>query len=253
MAESNKKGSGNVVWMLSTFLLVGILVGLGVSSLSGGLGQTSVPGAGNGTTPPPTFDGGDYETPTVDDDAVLGDENALVTLIEFSDYQCPYCNRFETETFPYIKENFIDTGLVKLVYRDFPLSFHENAHAAAEATECAEEFDLFWEFHDILSTNYDEWTVTSTEEINALFAQYASDLGADYDTVLACLDNGTYYDEVEADMADGRAAGVNGTPSFFINGEFVVGALPYEDYADQSGNMNPGFESLLNAALEEVS
>ena len=250
MANENKKGSSNVVWMLTTFLLIGVLVGLGVSSLDLSSGQANVPGAGDSKIPP-TLDQPDYDPPTVDDDPVLGDENAPITMIEFSDYECPYCNRFEADTFPQIKEAFIDTGLVKLVYRDFPLSFHPNAHAAAEAAECADDDGLYWEYHDALTTNFDEWTTTS-DGLNELLSQYASDLGADYDTVLACLNDGTYYDEVEADIADGRAAGVNGTPSFFINGEFVVGALPFEDYTDQSGNLNPGFESLLYAALEEV-
>ena len=136
--------------MLSTFALIGILVGLGISSLNGGVstGQTNVTNPSQNTGG--TANDQNYETPTVDDDAVLGSEDAPVTVIMFSEYQCPYCQRFETDTFPQIKADFIDTGLIKLIYRDFPLSFHANAHVAAEAAECAGDYDLYYEYQDAL-------------------------------------------------------------------------------------------------------
>lgn len=248
MAET-KKSEGNVLWMLSTFLLIGILVGLGVSSVSGGSGQADVIDSDDqGTVQQPPQD---YETPTIDDDSILGSADAPVTMIIFSDYECPYCQRFETATFPSIKTNFVDTGLVKVVFRDFPLSFHSKAHDASEAAECVGD-ELYWTMHDKISEKYDEWA-EYTGDLHDLFATYASEIGASYDDVFACLNDETYYQEVEDDIADGRAAGVGGTPSFFVNGEFHVGALPYEDFADQTGNMMDGFETILNNAVAAAS
>ncbi|MEF9475845.1 MAG: DsbA family protein, partial [Candidatus Mariimomonas ferrooxydans] len=86
----------------------------------------------------------------IDDDSFMGDSDAPVTIIEFSDFQCPFCRRSYTDTLPQIKANYVDTGKVKLVYRDFPLSFHPAAQPAAEAFECAEEQGKEWELHDKL-------------------------------------------------------------------------------------------------------
>src|SRR3990167_11376713 len=89
----------------------------------------------------------------MDDDAVLGDPDAPVTIVEFSDFQCPFCGSFFAQTLPLIKKNYMDKGKVKMVYRDFPLSFHPEAQPAAEADECAHEQGKFWEFHDGLFNN----------------------------------------------------------------------------------------------------
>ena len=97
-----------------------------------------------------------------DDDAVLGDKDAPVTLIEFVDYQCPFCKRFFDQTFAQLKTEYIDTGKLKLVMRDFPLSFHQNAQKASEATECAEDGGKFWEMHDLLFQKQDEWASSTT-------------------------------------------------------------------------------------------
>ena len=96
--------------------------------------------------------------PTVDDDPVLGDANAKVTVIEFTDFQCPFCGRHFEQTFGQIKENYVDSGKVKYVLRDFPLSFHPHAEEAAEAAECANDQGKFWEMHDELFSNQAEWS-----------------------------------------------------------------------------------------------
>lgn len=155
-----------------------------------------------------------------DDDPVMGDANAPVTIIEFSDYQCPFCARFWSDTLPQIKKNYIDTGKVKLVYRDLPLSFHANAQSAAEAAECADDQGKFWEMHDKLFANYNSLSVSS-------YKQWASELGLNSAQFDECLDSGKYTSEVQKDLQDGSAAGISGTPSFFINGIKVVGAQPY--------------------------
>ncbi|UCD03461.1 MAG: DsbA family protein [Candidatus Aenigmatarchaeota archaeon] len=156
---------------------------------------------------------------SVDDDAVLGEANAPITMIEFSDYECPFCTRFWEQTLPQIKTNYIDTGKVKFVYRDFPLSFHPNAQKAAEAAECAGEQGMYWEMHDKLFE-------TGQLDVSSL-KQHAVNLNLDSSQFDSCLDSGKYASEVQKDMQEGASAGVSGTPTFFINGIKVVGAQPY--------------------------
>ena len=163
---------------------------------------------------------------SIDDDAVKGDKNAPVTIVEFSEYQCPYCKRYVDQTFVQIKENYIDTGKVKYVFRDFPLGFHEHAKNAAIAAECAREQggdDMYWEYHDVLFENSPNLAVDQLK-------QYATDLGLSTSKFNSCLDNEEYADEVDADMKEGSGYGVRGTPGFFINGRLISGAQPYESF-----------------------
>ena len=127
--------------------------------------------------------------------------------------------------------------------RDFPLiSIHPYAQKAAEATECADEQGKFWEYHDLVYANQSAIDVDSLKG-------YAGQLGLDTGTFDECLDGGKQSSEVGKDLEDGRDSGVTGTPAFFINGEFVSGAVPFVDYPDQSGVMQPGFKSTIDAAL----
>lgn len=168
----------------------------------------------------------------IDDDAVKGDPNAPVTIVEWSDFECPFCARFYSQTLDQIEKNYIDTGKVKLVYRDFPLSFHPNAQKAAEAAECAGDQGKFWEMHDLLFDNGVSGGVAS-------FKSFASQLGLNQATFDNCLDSGTHANEVKDDMAAGSAAGIRGTPGFIINGQLVSGAQPYA-----------AFEQAIEAALK---
>ena len=157
----------------------------------------------------------------IDDDAVKGDENAPVTMIEFSDYECPFCTRFYSQTLGQIEREYIDTGKVKFVYRDFPLSFHQNAQKAAEAAECAGKQDKYYEMHDLL---FEKGVIGGVSS----FKQYANEIGLDTAEFNSCLDSGEMASEVQKDFQDGQRAGVQGTPSFFINGKLVSGAQPFE-------------------------
>jgi|SaaInlStandDraft_4_1057021.scaffolds.fasta_scaffold16076_2 protein-disulfide isomerase len=157
---------------------------------------------------------------SLDDDAVKGDANAPVTIVEFSDYECPFCGKYVQETYPSIVNEYINTGKVKYVFRDFPLSFHQNAQKASEAAECAGEQGKYWEMHDYLFANQDYLAVENLKG-------YAKDLGLDTAEFNDCLDSGKFADEVEADLLDGQAYGVSGTPAFFINGKLISGALPF--------------------------
>lgn len=160
---------------------------------------------------------------SADDDPVKGSNDAPVTIIEFSDFECPFCERFYTQTLPLIDSDYIQTGKVKFVYRDFPLSFHRNATKAAEAADCANEQGKFWEYHDKIYENQNDIGIASLK-------QYAVDLGLDAQAFNTCLDSGKMTQEVQKDAQDGRAYGVQGTPTFFINGIRLVGAQPYENF-----------------------
>jgi len=166
------------------------------------------------------------EAPTVDmktyidDDSIKGDEDAPVTIVEFSDYECPFCTKFYEQSLQQIEKNYIDTGKVKFIYRDFPLSFHQNAQKAAEAAECAGEEDKYFEMHDLLFEKGVSGGVSA-------FKQYAKDIGLNTKKFDQCLDSGEMAKEVQDDFIAGQQLGVSGTPAFFINGKLVSGAQPY--------------------------
>ena len=161
--------------------------------------------------------------------AIIGDPDAPITIVEWSDFECPFCARFYNDAYQDIKENWIDTGKAKLVFRDFPLSFHANAQKAHEAAECAGDQDMYYEMHDALFENGVSGGV-------AAFKTFAADLGLDQAEFDDCLDSGKHEAEVKKDMADGMKAGVQGTPGFIIEGQLISGAQPYAV-----------FEQLLNS------
>ena len=173
-------------------------------------------------TPSPTPDT-DFEEESV---ASLGSPDAPVTIIEFSDFQCPYCERFYSQTFEQLKTNYIDTGKVRFVFKDFPLSFHEKAMPAALAAECAGEQGKYWEMHDKLFGEQQRWV--KSDKPNDVFKEFAKELGVDTDKFNECLDSQKYLAEIREDQQEGLAAGVQGTPAFFINGQFLSGAQPYQ-------------------------
>ena len=163
-----------------------------------------------------------------DDDPFMGPADASVTIIEFSDFQCPYCRRVQPVLKQLLKEY---EGRVKLVFRDFPLRrIHPQAQKAAEAAQCAADQDKFWAYHDKLFAT----TTLSPPDLK----QYAKELGLDTKQFDACLDSNKYAQEVEKDLQDGEKPGVSATPSFFVNGQPLSGAASYER-----------FQELVEAAL----
>jgi protein-disulfide isomerase len=159
-----------------------------------------------------------YDVP-VDDDPALGPANAPITIIEFSDYECPYCRRWHTEVFNQLRQEYGDK--IRFVYRDFPLSsIHPDAEPAAEAANCANEQGAFWQYHDLLFSG-----AGLSKEI---YMQYAVQLGLDVQSFQTCIDSGRYSQEVQADYQYASQLGVRSTPTFFINGLPVVGAQPYD-------------------------
>ena len=173
------------------------------------------------------------ETPTVDvsadDDPVMGDEDAPVTIVEFSDFQCPFCKKANDEALNLVKEDYVKTGKVKLVFRDFPLEFHPEAELAALAAECADEQGKFWEYHDVLFANQDSLG-------DAKYKAWAEELGLDTEQFNDCYKSLKYLDDVRGDMADGQKYGVSGTPAFFVNGRLISGAQPYSVFKQEIEN-----------------
>ncbi|KAA3644115.1 MAG: DsbA family protein [Chloroflexi bacterium] len=165
-----------------------------------------------------------YDVP-VDDDPVLGNEDAPVTIIEFSDFECPFCTRFHNDTFSQIIENYGDE--VRFVYRDFPLtSIHPEAFPAAEAANCAGEQGQYWEYHDKLFVGGPQALSSET------YIRYAEELALDMEGFQECVETGRYREEVQADLDFAAQLGVRSTPTFFINGIAVVGAQPFSTFAE---------------------
>ena len=251
MEEENEMKGGNMeeeksitikksdLWKYSTFLLV-VVVLIGAFFMFTGNGTTT----GN-TVQQPTQQEPTTASAKVDDDAVLGDKNAPITIIEFSDYQCPFCRKFWTETFLQLEKDYIDTGKVKLVFRDFPLtSLHPMATPAAEAAECVKEKggdEAYFKMHDkifseqnILDSGNPTGAVTKTiVYTNDDLKKWAKDLGYD---IGSCLDSGKYKNEILKDTADAQSAGGQGTPFFVImksgdsEGTPLSGAYPYDTF-----------------------
>ena len=168
---------------------------------------------------------------SADDDAVLGDSNASVTIIEFVDFECPFCKSFFTETYPQLKKDYIDTGKVKFVLRDFPLDFHNPAATKeAIAAECSKEQggdSVYFAYHDEIFTRTGSNGKGMPE---AGYTEAAQKLGLNVSQFTSCLTSEKYKEEVQKDLADGQAAQVSGTPTFFINGTPLVGAQPFESF-----------------------
>lgn len=169
---------------------------------------------------------------SIEGSPVLGEKNAQVTIIEFSDYQCPFCRKFWQDTLPSIKKDYIDTGKVKLVYKDFPLGFHPGAIPYAQAARCAREKggdEAYFKMHDKIfqeQNKLDGGTVQSTIEYpgDETLKKWAKDIGYD---IGSCLDSDKYKSEVQNDLSEGSSAGIQGTPGFFVNGQLVSGAQPF--------------------------
>ena len=159
-----------------------------------------------------------------DDDPWAGNKDAKVIIVEFSDFQCPFCR----QTYPTVKQIIKTYGdQILFVYRDFPIhSLHPQAGKAAEAAQCAYEQDSFWEYHDTLFEKQNDWASGGVPR----FKKYAEDLGLDTDAFNECLDTGRYTSEVGIDLKDGMFFGVSGTPTFFINGRKLSGSQPFSAF-----------------------
>lgn len=164
----------------------------------------------------------------VDDDPSIGDATAKVTIIEFGDYQCPSCRMFWRDVEPRLKKDYIDTGKVKIVFRDFPIvQLHPEAAVAANAAQCAADQGKYWQMHDKIFREQDNRGEDVIRFKVADLKKWGKDLGLETAAFDACVDSARYKDEVAKDYTDGSNVGIQGTPTFFINGRVVAGPQPY--------------------------
>ncbi|MBI2635397.1 MAG: DsbA family protein [Parcubacteria group bacterium] len=160
-------------------------------------------------------------------DFILGDKNAPVTMIEYGDFQCPFCGRFFKETESTLREKYIKTGKIKFIYRDFAFLGPESTWAA-NAARCAGEQGKFWEYHDYLYSNQRGENQGAFSKDN--LKGFAKVVGLDSAKFNSCLDSDKYNDAVSKETKAGGEAGVTGTPASFINGVLYAGALPTANF-----------------------
>jgi protein-disulfide isomerase len=167
----------------------------------------------------------------------LGNANAKVTVVEFADYECPFCEEWYKTVWPDIKTKYVDTGKIKFVYQDFAF-LGPDSNTAAEAAHCAADQNMFWQYHDYLFNNQGAegsgWAAAAHQE------QFAQAVGLNMAQFNSCFNSGKYKQEVLDETAAGKSYGVSGTPSIFINGSIIVGAQPAAT-----------FEQAIDAALNK--
>lgn len=235
----NKITYNRLIFGITAALIVAAFLG---GILVGSLGETKTP-----TYPQVIPTQNPQQSPTqtqarvavpTGDSPILGRLDAPVTIIEFSDFQCPFCGQYFSQTLPDIEKNYIDSGKVKLVFKNMPLEdLHPNAKEAALAAECANEQGKFWDYHNKLFSDQNNWSDLSSSNATSTFKQYSSQIGLDT-RFNSCLDSGKYVDKVNKDIQDGNIFGVTGTPTFFIGNDkkgyhILVGAQPYTTFQQQ--------------------
>lgn len=165
-----------------------------------------------------------YDVPILETDPTLGPEDAPIVIVEFADFECPFCQRHAQQTHVRLLEEYGDQ--IRFVYKDFPLSsLHPNAYSSALAGQCAHEQDAFWPYHDLLFSG----RLGLGQEA---YLAYAEELSLDVAAFTACLEEARYAESVQADYDYGSEIGVSSTPTFFVNGIAVIGAQPYELFVE---------------------
>jgi protein-disulfide isomerase len=220
-----------VVIAIVFFLLGSLISGAAVSALFNAnsvenqalianAAQAVAGSSGGGQTVAALVQGNTYNV-SMDNDPFRGSKDAPITIVEFSDFNCPHCKDFVTETLDPLLKNY--DGKVRLVYRDYPF-LSRGSLVAALAGECMNDQGKFWEFHDLTFKNQQALT-------REQFITYAQQLGIDVAAFTTCLDSQKHMDKVQKDVNDAQTLGVNGTPAFFVNGRFISGAQPYSVFA----------------------
>jgi predicted DsbA family dithiol-disulfide isomerase len=164
---------------------------------------------------------------------------------EFSSYQCGFCAKYFRESFGQVMENYVETGQVLYIFRDFPLPGQPQSLLAAEAANCAGKTGdggTYWAMHDVLFARQAEWSGRANAE--AIFAGYAAEIGLDEAAFDECIDSGATRNLADVDVAEALARGVRGTPTFFVGGQLLVGAQPYAIIA-------ASIDAALDAAVAE--
>jgi len=208
-------------------IIAGALIGAALY-FGGGKGASTPQGGGASLPSPPSQEPGVFPTQQQAVDLgslpVLGDQNAPVAIVEFADFQCPFCGRFHQTITSQLKKEYIDTGKVKFAYRDFAFLGQESLWAA-NAARCASEQGKFWQYHDTLFEKQSGENQGAFSKDN--LKRFARELALDTAKFNACVDSDKYEDAVNTDVNAGRQFGVQGTPATFVNGILISGAQPY--------------------------
>lgn len=208
---TDKKGRGERVGRVATVLAVLVLLG------------AIVPDPSTTATPRPS-----RSTRLVQDDLRAarskGSPTAPITIYEMSDFQCPACRHFATNTLPALEREYIATGKVRLIYVNFPLPMHPNAVPAAELAMCAARQNKFWPVHDLLFRHQERWA--QMREPGTFFLSLADSAGADRNAIAQCVRSGATRALVQSDAEGSARSGARSTPSFHIEGGLVAGAVP---------------------------
>jgi protein-disulfide isomerase len=224
---THRRSAGALTWPLMAFMvMISVVVPLGTGHAAEGLNSISrkdlVAAVERGPGP------------------MKGAADAPVVMVEFSDFQCGYCRLFWKETLPKIEERYIVTSKVRFVYRHMAIR-GEASVLAAQAASCAHDQGKFWQYHDMLWDKGSPLAFTS-----ARLKRYAAELGLDEKTFTSCLNSGKQAERVEAETILGQALGANGTPTFLVNGQLVIGAYPFEYF-------QRGLDELLTKAPRGLS
>jgi protein-disulfide isomerase len=205
----------------SVLVVLAFFIGILVGYMAWGRGSRAVAANQNMAAAPTEQPFRRYDIPT-DGFYSVGPEDAVITIVEFSDFQCPYCQKWHDQVYESLMAAY--PGKIRLVYRNFPLTqIHPQAMTAAEASLCAGEQDVYWQYHQKLFEN-------SAALNDDIYASLAADLGLDTTAFETCMTGHKYQSEIEADMQFSIDLGIQSTPTFFINGIPFVGAQPLSNF-----------------------
>jgi len=234
MYITGMKVNKNKLWIQAAFLLSGTILGFFIGRITFGekpidtaapTQQTqALPVQGTESITPKAFESVTGVSP--DDDPRIGKDDAKLMIVEFTDYQCPFCKDYFEGAFQDIRKNYVDTGKVQYVLRDFPLDIHPQAVRAAEVASCAGEQDKYWEMHDTLFTEQDNWSFKDDAE--SKFQSYAANLELNISDFNKCLDSGKYEAEIAKDIRDGLIYKVGATPAIFVGDKKITGAQDFK-------------------------
>jgi protein-disulfide isomerase len=241
----NTSKNANIIWILLVGIIIGFLLGqLWITVSSRFAPQTSLSDtqqtltttesqqsqqewlirqAENVNVTPKYFESVKNVSP--DDDPFMGPKDAKLTIVEFTDYQCPFCKKYFEGPMQQIKKDYVDTGKVKYVLRDFPLAEHPQALLAAATANCAAKQNKFWEMHDLLFSNQNDWSYNN--DAAKIFSAYAARLNLNATTFEKCVKNKDTITEIAKDGSDGELYGVSRTPTIFIGERKIIGAQDY--------------------------
>jgi protein-disulfide isomerase len=223
-----------VVLVIAAAFAVGLLYGkVSVYEKGGGTAKTADGGtaAPSGQAQPPEktqLTEAEWKEVLSKAQMVKGNKSAKVTIAEFTDYQCPFCSRYFTDSYGQIMKDYVDNGKVQYMMFDLPLPFHPNAKPAALAARCAGDQNKYWEMHEKLFSNQDKWSAET--DTKATFTGYAKEIGLNTAKFDTCVSSGQFNQTIDDSLAFATKMGASGTPTFYINGKQLVGAQPYAEF-----------------------